>query len=117
MSIFQDSGGRTMSIANGHSKESGAGHAGSLAPAFPVSEPSRERLVELIAELEIPFDPSVIEWRVTNTNQGQQESSRSGDSLCYPTSLHGPAQCAPYSGRLDTKIYCPHQRQFRAKQG
>jgi hypothetical protein len=72
MSIFQDSGGRTMSIANGHSKESGAGHAGSLAPAFPVSEPSRERLVELIAELEIPFDPSVIEWRVTNTTKGSK---------------------------------------------
>lgn len=32
---------------------------------------SPERIKELVAELEIPFDSSVIEWRVTNTAQGQ----------------------------------------------
>jgi hypothetical protein len=32
---------------------------------------SSEKIKELVAELEIPFEPSVIEWRVTNTAQGQ----------------------------------------------
>jgi hypothetical protein len=58
-----------MSITNGHSKESRASHAGLLAPAVPVTELSRERLGEVIAELEMPFDPSVIDWRVTNTTK------------------------------------------------
>jgi hypothetical protein len=32
---------------------------------------SPPKIKELVAELEIPFEPSVIEWRVTNTAQGQ----------------------------------------------
>jgi hypothetical protein len=32
---------------------------------------SPQKIKELVAELEIPFEPSVIEWRVTNTAQGQ----------------------------------------------
>jgi hypothetical protein len=32
---------------------------------------SPQEIKELVAELEIPFEPSVIEWRVTNTAQGQ----------------------------------------------
>jgi hypothetical protein len=32
---------------------------------------SRDQVKGLVAELEIPFDPSVIEWRVTNTANGQ----------------------------------------------
>jgi hypothetical protein len=32
---------------------------------------SREKIRGLVAELEVPFEPSVIEWRVTNTAQGQ----------------------------------------------
>jgi hypothetical protein len=32
---------------------------------------SSEKIKGLIAELEVPFDPSVIEWRVTNTSNGQ----------------------------------------------
>jgi hypothetical protein len=31
-----------------------------------------EKIKELIEELEIPFDPSLIEWRVTNTDKGEQ---------------------------------------------
>jgi hypothetical protein len=30
---------------------------------------SNDRIKELIAELEVPFDPAVIEWRVTNTTK------------------------------------------------
>ncbi len=59
-----------MSIANGYSKESGASHAGRSVPVFPVTGLSRERLGQLIGELEMPFDPSVIEWRVANTTKG-----------------------------------------------
>jgi hypothetical protein len=33
---------------------------------------SSEKVKVLIAELEVPFDPSVIEWRVTNTSKGEQ---------------------------------------------
>jgi MoxR-like ATPase len=33
---------------------------------------SSEKIKELIAELEVPFDPSLIEWRVTNTAKGEQ---------------------------------------------
>jgi hypothetical protein len=61
-----------MSIANGHSKKSGARHAGLLVPAFPVTELSRERLGEVIAELEVPFDSLLINWRVTNTTKGSR---------------------------------------------
>jgi hypothetical protein len=55
------------------------GHAGSLSPAVNGSEsvPSlitngaaslgAERTAQIITELQVPFDPSVIEWRVTNT--------------------------------------------------
>ena len=32
---------------------------------------SHQEIKELVAELEIPFEPSVIEWRVINTAQGQ----------------------------------------------
>jgi hypothetical protein len=32
--------------------------------------PISARVKELIANLEVPFDPSVIEWRVTNTSKG-----------------------------------------------
>jgi hypothetical protein len=33
-----------------------------------------ERVKELIAALEVPFDPSQIEWRVTNTTKNQQRA-------------------------------------------
>jgi hypothetical protein len=32
---------------------------------------SSEKIKELVAELEIPFEPALVEWRVTNTAQGQ----------------------------------------------
>jgi hypothetical protein len=31
---------------------------------------TREKIDSLVSELEVPFDPSVIEWRVTNTTKG-----------------------------------------------
>jgi hypothetical protein len=69
-----------MSAANGRAN-------GGADPRSPCADPSAletaplraqtpqqfssQKIKELVAELEVPFDPSVIEWRVTNTAQGQ----------------------------------------------
>jgi hypothetical protein len=66
-----------MTIPNG--QESANTHVNGAAKAPPSSLLSSaakacfsdERIRELILELEVPFDPSVIEWRVTNTAKGQ----------------------------------------------
>src|SRR5215831_11986307 len=36
-------------------------------PAFPPL--GIDKIKELVAEMEVPFHPSLIEWRVTNTNE------------------------------------------------
>ncbi|HWZ42414.1 MAG TPA: hypothetical protein VNW97_03015 [Candidatus Saccharimonadales bacterium] len=36
----------------------------------PPTQFTLEQIKELVAELEVPFDPLVIEWRVTNTTKG-----------------------------------------------
>jgi hypothetical protein len=41
-----------------------AGMSSSTGPQF-----TADQIKELIAELEVPFDPAVIEWRVTNTTK------------------------------------------------
>ncbi len=63
-----------MSAANGHARNDGTpesmtppGMLASGVSRFPV-----ERIKELVAALEVPFDPSQIEWRVMNTTKGQQ---------------------------------------------
>jgi hypothetical protein len=67
------------------------GHAGSLSPAVNGSEsvPSlitngaaslgAERTAQIITELQVPFDPSVIEWRVTN----RAKDKRRGQVMPY----------------------------------
>jgi len=61
-----------MSAANGHPQ-------GAAEPVLPPgmiatggSRFSAGQIKELVAALEVPFDPSQIEWRVTNTTKGQQ---------------------------------------------
>jgi len=61
-----------MSGANGHAQTEPdpilpQGMFASGAPRF-----SAEQIKELVAALEVPFDPSQIEWRVMNTTKGQQ---------------------------------------------
>jgi hypothetical protein len=67
-----------MSAANGHAKDLENGQARdqqtTLAPTalLHATAPAQfppERISALVMELEIPFDPSVIEWRVTNTSK------------------------------------------------
>lgn len=50
-----------------------------------------QEIKELVAELEIPFEPSVIEWRVTNTAQGQSRGQviPYADQRAYTDRLNG----------------------------
>ncbi len=68
-----------MSPTNGHANDS-ANTPGTAVQQFapPASDtnipaaltPNAARIKELIASLEVPFHPAVIEWRVTNTSKG-----------------------------------------------
>ncbi len=63
-----------MSPANGHAQKDRAPASDppsmTLAPA--ILHVPAERVKELVAALEVPFDPSQIEWRVMNTTKNQQ---------------------------------------------
>jgi hypothetical protein len=52
---------------------------------------SSQEIKELVTELEIPFEPSVIEWRVTNTAQGQSRGQviPYADQRAYTDRLNG----------------------------
>jgi hypothetical protein len=63
-----------MSAPNGHAQNN---HAPASGPPPVVLTPGvlqvpAERVKELVAALEVPFDPSQIEWRVMNTTKNQQ---------------------------------------------
>jgi hypothetical protein len=65
-----------MNGPNGHVHESDASAcvASPAALAMPaVPQFSAEKIKELVAGLEVPFDPSQIEWRVMNTTKNQQQ--------------------------------------------
>ena len=64
-----------MSAPNGHAREHGGiesvtAAAGVFAPVAPQISP--EKVKELVAALEVPFDAYQIEWRVTNTTKNGQ---------------------------------------------
>ena len=68
-----------MNATNGHSHGLEQWHPNgpeSAVPSAALSNTStathftRERIKVLVSELEVPFDPSVIEWRITNTTKG-----------------------------------------------
>jgi hypothetical protein len=64
-----------MNAPNGHAHEAAASTSGS--PPAVLGTPAlfqtpAERIKEMVAALEVPFDPSQIEWRVTNTTKNQQ---------------------------------------------
>jgi hypothetical protein len=63
-----------MSAPNGHAQKDRAS-ASSSPPAIPalgVLQVPAERIRELVAALEVPFEPSQIEWRVMNTTKNRQ---------------------------------------------
>jgi hypothetical protein len=68
-----------MSPANGHANEPADGATNAAQQLAPLANdtnipialtPTAVKIRELIANLEVPFLPSVIEWRVTNTSKG-----------------------------------------------
>jgi len=64
-----------MSAPNGHAHENPASMAGTPLTTLCMTTPpqySADQVKELVAALEVPFDPSQIEWRVTNTTKNQQ---------------------------------------------
>jgi hypothetical protein len=91
-----------MSPANGQANE----HSNAPSPAvqqfsppasdtnIPTAPTPNAKIKELIANLEIPFHPSVIEWRVTNTSKG---GSPRGQVMPY-------ADQRAYTDRLNTLV-------------
>ena len=68
-----------MTVINGHANRSANSHTGSAGEPAPAAvmfgapsgtELTTQKVKDLVAELEVPFDPSVIEWRITNTTKG-----------------------------------------------
>ena len=63
-----------MSAPNGHAPVQGQQINGAqrLTPVFsPTGQLNTDSIQEMVRELEVPFDPAVIEWRVTNTAQNK----------------------------------------------
>ncbi len=64
-----------MSATNGHDREDRAttfASSSAMRDGQAVVQVPTERVKEIVAALEVPFDPSQIEWRVMNTTKGQQ---------------------------------------------
>src|SRR5260370_8777254 len=65
-----------MAAPNGHANGS-MGRSGDVAPSAPLvaltagaaRQFTAEEIRHLVAALEVPFDPSQIDWRVTNTSK------------------------------------------------
>ena len=74
---------------------------------------SDDRIRQIIGDLEVPFDSSVIEWRATNT----AKDKRRGQVMPYADrkGLHRPSECFIDSSRLDAEIRGSHQRKFPAR--
>ncbi len=92
-----------MSPANGHANDSANIPTTAVQqfapPASDINIPSAltapaAKVKELIANLEVPFHPSVIEWRVTNTSKG---GSPRGQVMPY-------ADQRAYTDRLNTLV-------------
>jgi len=64
-----------MSAPNGLAHDNPASMAGpplTASSRTTASQYSEDRVKELVEALEVPFDSSQIEWRVTNTTKNQQ---------------------------------------------
>ncbi len=78
-----------MGRLNGHANDSSASHLKRKDVALPAALPGAnttsrftpEQIEQFVAQLEVPFDPSVIEWRVTST--GNQNGRSRGLVIPY----------------------------------
>ena len=61
-----------MSASNRYVNGGGNGHGNPFERPSQKAEPWSDRTIALVAELEVPFDSSVIEWRVTNTSKDKK---------------------------------------------
>ena len=68
-----------MTPTNGHANDPANGSTNAVQQIAPPTSdtnipaaltPNAAKIRELISSLEVPFHPSVIEWRVTNTSKG-----------------------------------------------
>ena len=88
-----------MTAPNGHAGSSSSPHvngADNVLASQPLSSASRltdDRIRQIIGDLEAPFDPSVIEWRVTNT----AKDKRRGQVIPY-------ANQRAYTDRLNALV-------------
>ena len=74
-----------MNPPNGHADGS-AGTDHPSAPPAMTSTPglfNPDRIKQFVALLEVPFDPLVIEWRVTNTSKGRVNGNLRGQVIPY----------------------------------
>lgn len=99
-----------MTAANGranggaHPRSTGADHSAlgiASLQTQTAQQFSPQEIKELVAELEIPFEPSVIEWRVTNTAQGQSRGQviPYADQRAYTDRLNGMFSPAGWTRR------------------
>jgi hypothetical protein len=56
---------------------------GILLGSAPPAQFTREQINQFVALLEVPFDPSVIDWRVTNTSKGKVNGSLRSQVIPY----------------------------------
>ena len=109
-----------MSPANGHANDSAnipTTAVQQLAP--PASDtniptalmPNAAKITELIANLEVPFHPSVDRMARHQHEQGWI-AAWPGYALRRPESLHRSSKYAGYSGGLDTQVHNSYQREF-----
>jgi hypothetical protein len=111
-------GGRSMSPANGHAQKyptpTSAPPPAMLAPS--ALQVPAERVKELVAALEVPFDPSQIEWRVMNSTKNQRPARGQvvpyADQRAYTDRLN--ALFTP--GRMDAEISDSYLPEFRTEQ-
>lgn len=64
-----------MTGPNGHAQDTGVSTSVALPVVSPIATPAQfspEKVKEFVAALEVPFDPSQIEWRVMNTTKNGQ---------------------------------------------
>jgi hypothetical protein len=103
-----------MSAPNGHAQEDHAPVSGPL-PAMRapgVFQIPAQRVKELVAALEVPFDSAQIEWRVMNTTKGQQPAR--GQVVPYPgpAGLYRPIKRATYPSWVDAEIHHSYKRKL-----
>jgi len=71
-----------------------------------------QQVKELVAELEIPFEPSAIEWRVTNTAQGQSRGQvvPYADPRAYTDRLNTLFSPAGWTRKYAVQTSCNFER-------